>query len=52
MKNEQFRSHFTMDELRMIDETDTETNDTAREVAEEQAEKVSYGNIKISEVLE
>ncbi|EGT55160.1 hypothetical protein CAEBREN_16793 [Caenorhabditis brenneri] len=36
------KSHFTMDELRMIDETDTETIDTAREVVEEDAERVSY----------
>uniref|UniRef100_A0A8R1E500 Uncharacterized protein n=1 Tax=Caenorhabditis japonica TaxID=281687 RepID=A0A8R1E500_CAEJA len=36
------KSHFTMDELRMIDETDTETVDTCRELVEEEAEKVSY----------
>ncbi|ULU06605.1 hypothetical protein L3Y34_018442 [Caenorhabditis briggsae] len=35
------KSHFTMDELRMIDETDTETIDTARDLVEEQ-ERVSY----------
>lgn len=35
------KSHFTMDELRMIDETDTETVDTARDVVEEK-EHVSY----------
>ncbi|KAF1766258.1 hypothetical protein GCK72_006214 [Caenorhabditis remanei] len=39
------KSHFTMDELRMIDETDTETIDTARDVVEEQAEKVSYATL-------
>ncbi|CAI2344846.1 unnamed protein product [Caenorhabditis sp. 36 PRJEB53466] len=39
------KSHFTMDELRMIDETDTETCDTSREIVEEEAEKVSYAVI-------
>ncbi|CAO4365666.1 unnamed protein product [Caenorhabditis nigoni] len=40
-ENSGLKSHFTMDELRMIDETDTETIDTARDLVEEQ-EKVSY----------